>query len=434
MLHRSDPNIAGSRRGHGGLVGTSWRRLIGWIRTNTFAPSWLPAQLRYPATGYLASSLVAGAAVALTLLFKERVPGFNVFTVLFLLAVVMVALLWGGGPSLLATLESAVLLGFFIYRPMFSSSSTSVGAAISLVLLLLVGILISQLTGQMAWARFQADQARREAEAHSVQLRNALAALVETKAQMDTFLGIASHELKTPLTSLKLSLQLSQRRLHQLTQGTNGAVAARDARLQVAVEQLNRTVHQMERMEALVNDLVDVSRIQEGKLELHVDRVDLVAIIREVVEEQREEAPGRTISFEGPAGRSQVEVSADAGRIEQVVTNFLTNALKYSLADRSVEIRIEVESEQARVWVRDQGLGLPLEEQEHIWERFHRVKGVDVQSGAGVGLGLGLYISRMIVERHNGQVGVQSVPGRGSTFWFTLPLPNSSEERWSGHD
>ena len=112
-----------------------------------------------------------------------------------------------------------------------------------------------------------------------------------------------------------------------------------------------------------------------------------------------------------------------------MVTNYLTNALKYSPADRPVEVGIDVEPEHARVWVRDHGQGLPLSEQERIWERFHRVKGVEVQSGAGVGLGLGLYVSRMIVERHQGQVGVQSTTGQGATFWFTLPLPHSNEEQ-----
>ena len=252
-------------------------------------------------------------------------------------------------------------------------------------------------------------------------------ALYETKAQMDTFLGIASHELKTPLTSLKLSLQLSQRQLRRLTAGTNGAAASSDARLHSAVEQVNRTVQQIDRMEALVNDLVDVSRIQAGRLELHVEQVDLAAIVRETVIEQREASPGREIHFQRLAEQS-VPVYADAGRIEQVVTNFLTNALKYSPADRPVEVGVEAETRQARVWVRDQGPGLPPQEQEHIWERFHRAKGVEVQSGAGVGLGLGLYISRIIVERHRGQVGVDSTPGQGATFWFTLPLPPLEED------
>ncbi len=192
--------------------------------------------------------------------------------------------------------------------------------------------------------------------------------------------------------------------------------------LHSAVEQLGRTAHQMERLEALVNDLVDVSRIQAGKLELRPEPTDLVAIVREVVEEQREAAPSAPHPPPASPPTLSVPVYADAGRIEQVVTNYLTNALKYSPADHPVEVGIAVEPGQARVWVRDFGPGLPAEEQEHIWERFHRVQGVEVQSGAGVGLGLGLYISRMIVERHQGQVGVESALGAGSTFWFTLPL------------
>ena len=163
-------------------------------------------------------------------------------------------------------------------------------------------------------------------------------ALAETKTQMDTFLGIASHELKTPLTSLKLSLQLSQRRLRKLLQGTTGAVpAAEDAGLRIAAEQLGRTALQMERMETLVNDLVDVSRIQAGKLELRLEQTDLVTLVRGVVEGQREAEPQRSIRFQRPHDRS-VLVYADAGRIEQVVTNYLTNALKYSPAGRRVEV------------------------------------------------------------------------------------------------
>jgi signal transduction histidine kinase/integral membrane sensor domain MASE1 len=269
--------------------------------------------------------------------------------------------------------------------------------------------------------RNQLVREREEARASELALR-------ETKAQMDTFLGIASHELKTPLTSLKLSLQWSQRQLRKLTQSRNEAATAEDTGLQSAMEQMERTAHQMERMEALVNDLVDVSRIQAGKLELRPEQADLVVIVHEAVAAQREAEPERTIYLERLPDLS-VPVYADAGRIEQVVTNFLTNALKYSPVDRPVKVGLQVEPEQTRVrvWVRDFGQGLPLSEQGHIWERFHRAQSVEVQSGTGVGLGLGLYISRMIVEHHQGQVGVQSAPGQGATFWFTLPLPASPE-------
>jgi PAS domain S-box-containing protein len=276
---------------------------------------------------------------------------------------------------------------------------------------------LEDITGQK-----QLEQERQEARASEL-------ALQEAKAQMDTFLGIDSHELKTPLTSLKLSLQWSQRQLRKLTQSTTGAAAPGGTGVQAAVEQMDRTAHQMARMEALVNDLVDVSRIQAGKLELRPESVDLVTIVHEAVAAQREAEPERGIYLERPPERS-VPVYADAGRIEQVVTNFLTNALKYSSVDLPVEVGIEIKpQQQIRVWVRDYGPGLPLSEQERIWERFHRAEGVEVQSGAGVGLGLGLYISRMIVEHHRGQVGVQSAPGQGATFWFTLPFPHPIEEQ-----
>jgi signal transduction histidine kinase len=99
-----------------------------------------------------------------------------------------------------------------------------------------------------------------------------------------------------------------------------------------------------------------------------------------------------------------------------------------SAADRPVIVGIEVGDERVRVWVRDQGPGLPPEEQERIWERFHRAQGIEVLSGSGVGLGLGLHICRTIVERHEGQVGVDSAPGAGSSFWFTLPLAGTADE------
>ena len=114
----------------------------------------------------------------------------------------------------------------------------------------------------------------------------------------------------------------------------------------------------------------------------------------------------------------------DAGRIKQVVNNYLTNALKYSPPGSPVEVGLRASDQQARVWVRDYGPGISPEEQQRIWSRFYRVKGIEVQSGSGVGLGVGLHICRTIIENHHGQVGVESAPGAGSTFWFILPLTN----------
>jgi signal transduction histidine kinase len=242
-------------------------------------------------------------------------------------------------------------------------------------------------------------------------------ALRETQAQMDTFLGMAGHELKTPLTSMKLALQLAERRIQQ--RGRCEPTAPNEGA--PFLEQVALAKHQAARLERLINDLLDVSRVRAGKLELQRAPTDLAAIVREAVEEQRQVNPERTLLLQ-VAPPCAVPVLADADRIGQVVTNYLTNALKYSPADRPVTVGLDLDEGQARVWVRDEGPGLSPEEQERIWERFHRVPGIQVQSGTGVGLGLGLHISRTIVERHQGQVGVESAPGQGSTFWFALPL------------
>jgi len=110
-----------------------------------------------------------------------------------------------------------------------------------------------------------------------------------------------------------------------------------------------------------------------------------------------------------------------------VVTNYLTNALKYSPPGASVAVTLAVERDHARVAVRDQGPGLTTQQMAHVWDRFHRVPGIRQQSGSGAGLGLGLHISHTIIEHHGGAVGVESAPMQGSTFWFTLPLSEPGE-------
>jgi signal transduction histidine kinase len=241
--------------------------------------------------------------------------------------------------------------------------------------------------------------------------------LWEAKAQMEAFLGIAGHELKNPLASMKLGLQLVEQRIQHQAQHTASAVADTERLL----GPLSQAERQEEKMEQLVNDLLDVSRVQAGKLDLHLAPTDLAAIVREVVAELRQVYPERTLLLGFPEDL-RVPVLADALRLGQVVTNYLTNALKYSAADRSVAVDLAAQGQAARVEVRDEGPGIPAREQERIWERYHRVKGIEVRSGTGVGLGLGLPISRAIIEQHQGQVGVQSAPGQGSTFWFSLPL------------
>jgi signal transduction histidine kinase len=251
-------------------------------------------------------------------------------------------------------------------------------------------------------------------------------ALTEANRRMDEFLGIATHELKTPVTSSSLSVQFAALRMDELlarsavSDELAGSLAAlRDllAQAEVSMDRLNR----------LVADLLDVTRIRAGMLELHLAPCDLVAVVRQAIEEQRQITAGRTIHLHPQTGRS-ILVMADSDRIGQVVTNYLTNALKYSPDDQPVEVHIEVRGACGRVAVRDWGPGLPRQAQARIWERFQRVEGI-LSTGGAVGLGLGLHICKTIVERHGGEVGVRSAPGKGSTFWFALPLVPTALER-----
>ena len=255
----------------------------------------------------------------------------------------------------------------------------------------------------------------------------------EANRQMEAFLGIASHELKTPLSSIVLGLQMIQRRVQRPPGSTASGTGERDTSFVTSQRTLEMTIQQLGRLNRLVNDLVDISRIQSGRLEFKFTPTDLAAIVELAVEEQCQAAPDRIIRLHHQSAEPIVLV-ADGERIGQVVTNYLTNALKYSSEATLVEVGVQVEGQYARVWVCDQGPGIPSAEQAQIWERFHRVAGIEVQSGSGIGLGLGLHISKTIIERHDGEVGVESLPGKGATFWFRIPLAGPGKQAHQSAD
>lgn len=284
---------------------------------------------------------------------------------------------------------------------------------------------ITEAIARLGGLVLERDRLLREREAARAQTL----ALTEANRRMDEFLGIAGHELRTPLTTMKLNLQLADRQARIAVQrAAGGHDSTRGER--EPVEQVLRVLERAElsvrRQERLVQDLLDVSRISTGKLEVQMTPQNLSDIVCEIVEEQRLSAAKRTIELTLPS--RPVIVNADADRVGQVVTNYLTNALKYSNSDRSVAVTVRTRGSNARVEVRDAGPGLSAAQREHLFERFHRVEGINVLSGSGIGLGLGLYISKTIVEHHGGKVGVKSALGKGSTFWFELPLAEPSED------
>jgi signal transduction histidine kinase/PAS domain-containing protein len=285
---------------------------------------------------------------------------------------------------------------------------------------------LAMATARLVGSLVEQERLLRERE----EARATVLALEETNRRMDEFLGIVSHELRTPLTSAKLSAQMAGRWLHQWVaapaEEPAGAVKPeRLTKLLALITQINR---QIARQERLVNDLLDVSRMHAGHLELRMVPCDVVAVVREAVEEQRLLHPGREITFAVRPDGEPMIVEGDADRIGQAATNYLTNALKYSPERAPVRVHLDADERKACLCVQDEGPGIPVEEQERLWDRFYRVSDVVVQSGSGVGLGLGLYITRTIIERLGGQVGVRSRPGDGTTFWLALPLlqPESS--------
>jgi signal transduction histidine kinase len=246
----------------------------------------------------------------------------------------------------------------------------------------------------------------------------------EINRRMREFLGTAGHEMRSPLTSLKGNVQILVRRLQRasrVTGGEPGGAADRRGERELVGNYLERMERQVNRVSRLVDDLIDASQVQMGRLHLSLGACDLVSVVHDAVEEERQLHPHRTIQVTLPA-TGPVSVTADADRLVQVAVNYLTNALKYSHEDRPVNVSVTAKGTVARVAVRDRGPGLPAAERARVWDLFYSGSTATRSTGPHVGLGLGLHICKTIIELHGGQVGLQSRVGRGSTFWFTLPL------------
>ena len=229
----------------------------------------------------------------------------------------------------------------------------------------------------------------------------------------DEFLSIASHELRTPLTPLKIQIQS----LKRLVQKGNLADITL-AHLQNLSASCDR---QIARLTALVEELLDVARLNAGKFQLERQTVDLAAVVREAVEHYGDQlsAAGCAVELHAPA---RLEGNWDPARIERAFVNLLTNAARYA-PGKPVTIEVRQQGTDAVISVTDQGIGIAPADHARIFDRYERA---NMASTAG-GLGLGLFITRQIVEAHGGTVGVQSAPGAGATFTITLPIAHEQD-------
>jgi PAS domain S-box-containing protein len=226
----------------------------------------------------------------------------------------------------------------------------------------------------------------------------------------DEFISMASHELKTPVTSIKGFTQVLRSRLRQ----------GGDEQAQRFLERMDA---QLNKLTKLINDLLDISKMQAGKLPLQKEMFRLDEIVREIVENLQAVTPTHKLRLEEI---TDVEVYGDRDRIGQVVINLLTNAIKYSPESDDVVIRLTKDREQATVSVQDNGIGIDIIHQQKIFERFYQV--TDPMEKTFPGLGIGLYISNEIIQRHHGRMKVKSSKGSGSTFSFSLPLQQPEQD------
>jgi excisionase family DNA binding protein len=240
-------------------------------------------------------------------------------------------------------------------------------------------------------------------------------------AALEAFMNAVGQELRTPLTTTQGVLQQARRLLQRALESPlpDNAIDL----LTKLQDLLVRAERQVSAEIRLAGNLLDVFRIEANKFELSLAWYNLVEIVRETITDHQELVAQRAFELEMPAD-DLVAVIADADRIRQALTNYLSNALRFSPADKPIKVSLEVSGRQARVSVHDKGDGIPDSEQSKIWERFPQ--GQRQPAGSAGGLGLGLYITKAIIHQHRGQVGVESRVGDGSTFWFTIPLADEA--------
>lgn len=227
----------------------------------------------------------------------------------------------------------------------------------------------------------------------------------EAELERSQTLSVVAHELRTPLTAIKLSIDLSLRRARR--------------NVPVEAETLDLAISSCLQLEHMVNDLVDAARAERKKMELNYELCDATDLATLAVAEQQA-ATEKQILLEAP--QTPLLVTADRIRLRQVLSNLISNAVKYSPPDTTVTLAVQLRDGSVWFGVSDEGPGVPLDAIPHLFDAFYRAPDVASLTGPNVGLGLGLFLCKRIVDQHGGQIGMQNKPGGGSLFWFTLPL------------
>lgn len=362
---------------------------------------------------YCLAFLIVAAFTGLTLL-GERFVNVTYFpnSAALLLGILCVALIWGIGPGIFATILSCCAL---FYINLFPAGDV-ISGRLSFSWLLLVpvvffavaGLVVVILIGQREAARRQALKAEQTAQMHASDLASTNQALMRANQLKDLFVSITSHELKTPITTIRGQAQLAMRRLKK-----HAAESPEFDKLREAFASVDE---QTSRLTNMLNELLDLTSLRSGKQVLVKKPCDLNEICSRIIKEQRMLSE-RTIRLELPD--EPVMLQGDAARLGQVVTNLVSNALKYSPAESEVRVRLTRRDHRAHIEVQDFGQGIAPEQQGNLFQPFYRTS--DARASNVSGTGLGLAICKDIVDQHQGRIWYESTPGVGSTFFVDLP-------------
>lgn len=281
----------------------------------------------------------------------------------------------------------------FVYQPYRDANGTILG---------IIAITID--VTEQVLARQKIQQNETELLATQQRLEQELEAGKQLQRQKDDFIGMASHELKTPLTSLTAIIQVAQLKLKN----------SEDLFLAGAMAKANT---QVKRMANMINGFLNISRLESGKILIEKQYFNITRLIEEVIEEIKMVVTTHQINLYAPDLR---EIYADRDKISSVISNLISNAVKYSPKGREIEVRCWQAGTEVIVSVKDEGMGINPQDIEKIFDRYYRVEATHMQHIAG--FGIGLYLSAEIIKRHNGRIWAESESGVGSTFCFSLPV------------
>ena len=376
-----------------------------------YLPRFIKNHIKFPKYTFFGNVFRHGLSIVFALLallastyipYPERK---TIFYLLFFLAAVL-SMLFGGSLSGIVVLAIGVISSYFVIYQFSVSFFPIFEIGLFTITIFLLGVVIDFFRKIPLLDEMNRRDRKYQKTLH--ELKEAMRKAEKEILMRDEFLSIASHELKTPLTSMLLQIQIA---LHNIRN-----VSLANFSVQNLLTMLENAELQTQRLSKMINDLLNVSLITTGKITIEPEETNLSDIVKDVVEKipSGMNKPDYPIRLDA---RSTLVGTWDKVRIEQAVSNLISNAMKYG-RDNPVEVKLQKSNGHAKLTIKDHGIGIPKHEQTRVFSRFQRGK----NSNKNGGLGVGLYITNQIIKAHHGTISLKSKEGKGSTFTVELPI------------